>query len=199
MCNTNENDYFNENRQKHLEFLETSISRMNDNSKQMKEWCIAIISGLVGIYLANGEENILLVGCAVSFLFAYLDAYYLLLEKRFREIYKDVILQKKKKDSEELAVKLYEMPVDRYLKEKKNYYKCFVSPSVWCIYAAAFAIIIVLWMVNPIKKDDSNQSIDVFLKKEKIVDVNIDNNCADTVYVKNIQEKNNAVRSKKNP
>lgn len=198
MCE--ENKYFDENRQKHLEFLETSISRMNDNSKQMKEWCIAIVSGLVGIYLANSEKNILLIGSVVSFLFVCLDAYYLLLEKRFREIYKDVISQKKRKDSEELAVKLYEMPVDQYLKSPKDYLGCFKSPSIWGIYVVALAITIVLWIINPIKKDDLNQPIDVFLKNEKIVDVNVENKCVDTVYVKNIQEKiNRTVRTPKNP
>ncbi len=198
MCNTNE--YFDGNRQKHLEFLETSISRMNDNSKQMKEWCIAIVSGLVGIYLANGEKNILLIGCIVSLLFAGLDAYYLLLERRFREIYKDVISQKKKEGSEELVVKLYEMPVDRYLNEKKNYFECFKSPSVWGIYIVALAVVVALFVKNPIKKDESNQVIDVRLKNEKIVDVNVENKCADTVYVKNIQEKiNRTARTPKNP
>lgn len=197
MCNTN--DYFNENRQKHLEFLETSISRMNDNSKQMKEWCIAIVSGLVGIYLANGEKKILLIGGVVSILFVCLDAYYLLLEKRFREIYKDVISQKKKEDSEELAVKLYEMPVDQYLKSPKDYLRCFISPSVWGIYVVALAVVVALFVKNPIKKDESNQIIDVRLKNEKIVDVNVENKCADTVYVKNVQEKtNHTARSPKN-
>lgn len=197
---SNQSGYFDENRQKHLEFLETSISRMNDNSKQMKEWCIAIVSGLVGIYLANGERNILLIGCVVSLLFAGLDAYYLLLERRFREIYKDVVSQKKKEGSEEFVVELYEMPVDRYLKEKKNYFKCFKSPSVWCIYIVALAVVVTLFVKNPIKKDEFNQVIDVRLKNEKIVDVSVENKCADTLYVKNIQEKiNNGVHSKKNP
>lgn len=41
---------FNE---KHLEFLQSNISRMNQCSFQMKSWAITIVSALIAVYVAT--------------------------------------------------------------------------------------------------------------------------------------------------
>ena len=41
---------FNE---KHLEFLQSNISRMNQCSFQMKGWAITIVSALIAVYVAT--------------------------------------------------------------------------------------------------------------------------------------------------
>lgn len=41
----------NEHNIKHLEFIQTNINRMNQNSLQMKGWAITIVSALLAIFV----------------------------------------------------------------------------------------------------------------------------------------------------
>lgn len=85
-----------ENRIKHLEFLENNISRMNSCCFQMKGWAITIASALIALYAASfndacvGNEVFILIAIFPTILFWVLDNYYLLKEKKFMSLYKDV-------------------------------------------------------------------------------------------------------------
>lgn len=63
----------------HIDLVEAQILRMSENSKQMKTWCFALVTGAVGIYVQTNNWNFLWIGFIAIFLFAWLDAYYLLL------------------------------------------------------------------------------------------------------------------------
>lgn len=46
-------------RLKFLEFIQNIITRMNANSFQIKAMCIAVISALFAVYVANGNKTII--------------------------------------------------------------------------------------------------------------------------------------------
>ena len=76
----------------HLQLVEQQIQRMANNSFKIKSWSITIIGAAIGYWLKDGysqkngiEIAILIV--IVSSLFWWLDAYYLTLEKGYRELY----------------------------------------------------------------------------------------------------------------
>lgn len=63
------------------------VTRLGNNSLQVKTWCVTALAAVVAI-AANGDlPELLLVGLVVltTFCFCLLDAYYLSLERHFRD------------------------------------------------------------------------------------------------------------------
>ena len=79
-----------ENKFKHMDYIQSAISRMASNSFYLKGWDITIISAIVA--LSFKESNWRLYACALilNIVFWFLDAYYLRQEKLFRELYSKV-------------------------------------------------------------------------------------------------------------
>ncbi|MDM8533916.1 hypothetical protein QUF55_04335 [Clostridiaceae bacterium HSG29] len=106
------------NKVKHLEFLQVNISRMNQCSFQLKGWSITIISALLAIYASSindaGQGNAMYIFIAIipAIIFWFLDSYYLKQERKFRGIYDDII-DKKMINGEEI-IKSFKMPLSNY-------------------------------------------------------------------------------------
>ena len=72
-----------ETNEKHLEFLQSNISRMNQCSFQMKGWAITIVSALIAVYVSTisnecgGNKLFIFVGISSTVLFYVLDSFYL--------------------------------------------------------------------------------------------------------------------------
>ena len=85
-----------ENTLKHLEFLQSNISRMSQCSFQMKGLEIAILAALLAIYAASisrvsgGNPLFILITVIPTVIFWILDSYYLSKEKDYRELYNSV-------------------------------------------------------------------------------------------------------------
>jgi hypothetical protein len=77
---------------KHLEFIQSAISRMAGNSFQMKSWNVALATAAIGFAAAkDSHPKAAMLALIPSFVFWVLDAYYLLLERAFRNLYKDAV------------------------------------------------------------------------------------------------------------
>lgn len=136
----------------HIDLVEAQILRMSENSKQMKTWCFALVTGVVGIYVQTNNWRFLWIGFIAIFLFAWLDAYYLLLERKFRCVYKDIVRD---------AISPYDMPLDNYKKGVKNHLDPITSVSIWPFYLIAIIVLAILLKFDPAteKKDDNIQKI----------------------------------------
>lgn len=147
----------------HIDLVEAQISRMSDNSKQMKTWCIALVSGIVGIYMQTGNWFLLWIGFAIIILFAWMDAYYLFIERQFRCVYNDIVGIGNKKDGcediEKKEIPPYGMPRKEYKKGFKNHVSPIVSFSIWPIYSVALIAVICLLCCNPKENDNTIQKI----------------------------------------
>ena len=73
--------------QKHLEIMQGVIARMAENSRSCKVWCITLVSATLVLVARTGEPRHALIALAPTALFYLLDAYYLMLERRFRNSY----------------------------------------------------------------------------------------------------------------
>ena len=73
--------------QSHLGIIQGVIQRMATNSSQCKAWCITIVSAILVIVADKGKPDFAWIALIPAFLFLCLDAYYLTLEKAFRESY----------------------------------------------------------------------------------------------------------------
>ncbi len=79
-----------ESKLKHLEFIQSVVSRMAENSFRLKRWSIVLVSAI--IILVSGEESgtLALIAIAPIVVFWGLDAYFLRQERLFRALYDQV-------------------------------------------------------------------------------------------------------------
>jgi len=125
----------------YLRFLQDVIARMNRNSFQLKGWCITIVTALVALEAKTGACCLLVAAIFAVLAFGFLDGYYLLTERRFRGLYKDVINGRSN-------VKLFEMSISRYTKQhgsKYGYRHALCSGSVCGFYLPLLSLCVAGW------------------------------------------------------
>ena len=73
--------------QKHLQIMQGAITRMAENSRSCKVWCVTLVSAILVLVARTGEADHALIALAPTALFYVMDAYYLSLERGFRRSY----------------------------------------------------------------------------------------------------------------
>jgi hypothetical protein len=127
---------------KHLEFIQALITRMNSNSFQIKGWCITIVSALLAIYASTKNELFILVSILPTVIFWFLDSYYLMQERKFRGLYKDVAgISNNPKN-----LKLFEMRPDLYIKGDYHFFNVLKSPTIVSLYLPLSSLIIGIYI-----------------------------------------------------
>jgi len=79
-----------DDRRKHLDFIQATITRMSAASTSAKSWMLPLVTATYGYAITQDAVSVALLGIGAVLLFAYLDANYLRQEKRFRRLYKAV-------------------------------------------------------------------------------------------------------------
>ena len=127
---------------KHLEFIQNIITRMNTNSFQIKEWTIALISAILALYASTKNNCFILLGIFPALIFWFLDAYYLMQERKFRGLYDDVAaISEKPKE-----IKPFEMRPDLYKNGKYSYWSVLRSETIENLYLTLILILIALYV-----------------------------------------------------
>ena len=69
----------NQPNEKHLEFIQATISRMAQNSFQAKTWCITILSAIVAFYITQNNDKLKTVSAVAAFIivliFCFFDSF----------------------------------------------------------------------------------------------------------------------------
>lgn len=78
---------------KHLEFIQSTITRMSAASSSTKGWLLPVVTAAYGFSLAKREWAVAALGLIAVLLFAFVDANYLKHERRFRALYKAVAVR----------------------------------------------------------------------------------------------------------
>ncbi len=90
--------YMGENKRKHLEFIQLTITRMNVNSFMLKGWLVTIVAALFVLFNEGKNIEVLAYFCPlVSILFWILDAFFISTERGYRDLYDHVRLLKEGK------------------------------------------------------------------------------------------------------
>ncbi|PXY01744.1 hypothetical protein DF185_09780 [Marinifilum breve] len=126
---------------KHLEFIQSVITRMNTNSFQLKGWMITLVSALLALYANSKNVYFVYIAIVPVMIFWFLDSYYLQQERKFRGIYNDVTGLTP--DEEKQEVRLFEMPLQNYKKRKYHYCSSFFSATIFPLYGITA---ILLWL-----------------------------------------------------
>jgi len=77
--------------QSHLGTLQAIITRMATNSANAKSWCVGLVSAIAVMVADKGRPDYIWIASVPIVLFFALDAYYLGLERLFRDLYNDFI------------------------------------------------------------------------------------------------------------
>jgi hypothetical protein len=122
-----------ERKQQHLEFIQNTVMRLNENSFKIKELAVALTTAVATIYTKDKSSKVLLAAIFPILILWVLDAYYLQQERKFRGIYEDVAGLKKQN-----IIKEYEMPIDKYnskIDKKFRLINTLFSPTIFWFYA----------------------------------------------------------------
>lgn len=79
-----------DDKRKHLEMIQNIINRMASNSFVFKGWSITIIAGISTFAAKDSNLALILIPFVSTILFWGVDAYYLMMERSFRDYYKTV-------------------------------------------------------------------------------------------------------------
>lgn len=154
----------NEKKRQHIDIIEAIITRMSENSKQMKEWCIALVSGVVGISFTVKIPWLCAIAILVIVLFGYLDVFYLQLERRFRRLYNDVV-EIGNDNQPPKDVSLYSTSIKDY-KDKESFKEVLKSPSIRPFYGCMLVGTLILSVVSFCINGDDSQKIKLANEKD---------------------------------
>jgi len=126
-----------EEKRKHLEFIQNVINRLSTNSIQLKAITITLTAGLLAVYSTTPKIFLIALAAIQVLFFWLLDSYYLQQERKFRGIYYDV-----SGVTNNIQIKDYEMPTDKYKSGKYNFFYCVFSLSKLLFFGSVFLILI---------------------------------------------------------
>lgn len=129
------------NKIKHLEFIQSTITRMNQNSFQIKGWMITLVSALLALYASSEKVVYILIAIVPTIMFWFLDAYYLQQERRFRGVYNDVAGLSP--DDSRINVREFEMPIQKYQCGKYCYFNVLFSRTIFPLYGIVIVGLVV--------------------------------------------------------
>ncbi len=136
---------YSEDVRQHLSFIQDVITRMNSNSFSMKGWMVAIVSALAAIFASDSSNQFnyiyFVIAIPVVLVFCGLDAYYLKMEKQYRDLYYKVL--------ENPGATDYNMDSSGF---KRTIWQTIKSPSVWILYVSVLMILIIAIIVLWFKK-----------------------------------------------
>ena len=126
----------------HLTIVQGVIQRMAENSRSCKVWCVTLVSAILVLVAQTGDSQHALIALAPTALFFVLDAYYLALERGFRESYGAFV--DKVHTSEATARDLYAVAPSGS-EAKGLLWAMFRSLSVLPFYIGVAGMVILVW------------------------------------------------------
>jgi len=124
--------------QLHLSITQSVIQRMATNSSSCKAWCITVVSAILVIVADKGKSQYALLAIIPNILFLVLDAYYLSLEKMFRNSYNEFI--RKLHNNEITSNDLFAVVPTGSL--FKTFLRSILSFSIWPFYLTLLIMIL---------------------------------------------------------
>jgi hypothetical protein len=125
---------------KYLDILQSAIARMAANSFQLKGWSVALGTVIIGLTAKDAQAQLAVLTLLPALVFCYLDAYYLGLERGFRDLY-----ERYTKNDDPPG--LFSMQPRN---DKTSVVKALGSRSVWAVHGtiALVAVLVALWGVG---------------------------------------------------
>ncbi|RKS95596.1 hypothetical protein BC952_1289 [Flavobacterium limicola] len=134
-----------ENKLKHLEFIQNTITRMSTNSFIIKGWTITLISALFVLAQKDSNTTYAILTYITVPIFWYLNAFFLLQERRYRSLYDDVRI----KDENLID---FSMDAKTYNAGENTIKECLKADSIWPIYCLMLLIPLGIYLCEKLSK-----------------------------------------------
>ncbi len=122
------------NKQKHLEFIQNTVTRMNNNSFLIKAWTMAILSGMLTLAPGGSKPQIYCFALIPLISFWILDSMYLRYERKYRALYNEVSKKKEKHID-------FSMDISKLKSSKFNLSSCMFSETQRYFYGILFVLL----------------------------------------------------------
>ena len=129
--------------QKHLEIMQGVINRMAENSRSCKVWCVTLVAAILVLVARTGESSHALIALVPTLLFLVLDAYYLALERAFRNSY-DGFVDRFHQGESSLRDVYVVQPIGMGL---ALVVRSLGSVSIWLFYPLVVVTIVLAWLI----------------------------------------------------
>ena len=110
-----------EEKMKHLEMIQSVVTRMASNSFMLKGWAVTLVAGVFVLASKDSNPLFFLIAYIPVILFWFLDSYYLQLERKFRILY----IQIGNRDKPDLTFSIKAPNSNRG--EETLFYQCLIS------------------------------------------------------------------------
>ena len=134
---------------KEIDLIQAIITRMANNSFLLKGWLVSLIAVILALnkdsLLQPNNVNLYFILIIPVFIFWYLDAYFLQIERRYRELYKWVI-----KNRSATNEHLFDLNHKRFKKDVANIFGVMFSETLIVFYLLPLLFLIFLILKNKI-------------------------------------------------
>lgn len=134
----------NDNKLKHLEFIQGNISRMGGNLFYLRGWVITLIAGVLVLLtqIENGRLPIIFLAFMTLLFWAY-DGYFLSLERKYRKLYNKVRMMKEEDIDFSMSIRDFDKDWD------SSMLSCIFSPTLRYFYIPLLlAILYVIFFIK---------------------------------------------------
>lgn len=145
----------NENKLKHLEFIQNIITRMNANSFAIKGWSVTLVSALFALAADKANLKFVFIAYIPALVFWALDGFFLSQEKRYRKLYEEVAA----KDGDHIDFNLNAM---KYKDQVGGWLCCAFTKTLAPFHGAIFSVVFLVtvgWCVRFVLKLLFHQSL----------------------------------------
>ena len=118
---------------RHLELVQSVVSRMATNSFLLKGWSVTLAAGLFALAAKDSRAEFLIVAYLPTVAFWALDAYYLRQERLFRCIYNAVRKGEK--------VEPFTLDTGPFNERTYNWFRTLVTPSIIAVHGTIVLLI----------------------------------------------------------
>ncbi|WP_018983688.1 hypothetical protein [Salinimonas chungwhensis] len=125
--------------QTHLGIIQNVVQRMATNSTNCKAWCVTLVAAVLVIIADKGKPEYAWISLLPTVVFFALDAYYLALEKGFRNCYNQFVAKIRSESLTEKDLYLV-MPIGNMSTLQLEAIRSF---SVWGFYISMCGLIAV--------------------------------------------------------
>ena len=131
--------------QAHLAMMQDVITRMADNSRSCKLWCVTLVSAMLVLMSRSDESWYALVALVPTVFFGGLDIYYLSLEQRFRNSYNDFVVRLHQGTLDPSRL----FKIDASGSKVTHAWRSARSWAVWPFYLGIWVVVlVVLWLIG---------------------------------------------------
>lgn len=116
-----------------LEFIQSTISRFNNNCFVIKGWCATLVAAMFALSAKDANEKYILITCLTTIIFWILDAFYLSQERKFRQLYNKVA------SKNEIDID-FSMDTANYRTWNCSWLASFISKTLLFFYGIALAV-----------------------------------------------------------